>query len=292
MPHEDGVRSNDGMGAAVRTVDLSNGTALPTMGQGTWCMGDDPATRSQEIEALREGIRRGMTLIDTAEMYGDGRSEDLVGEAISDCRDDVFLVSKVTPGVSRRGTIKACEQSLRRLGTDRLDLYLLHWPGASDFQQMIDAFQQLVADGKIRQFGVSNFTLNQLRRFREIAGGEDAHFQQLLYNLNQRGIEWELLPWLQDHRFAMMAYSPFDQGELFHHDELTEFARQRDLTVGQVALAWLLAKDQVIPIPKSSHPDRAIENAAAREVSLSPGDMDELDEMFPPPTTSGPLQIY
>lgn len=276
----------------MQNVELPNGSTMPKMGQGTWCMGDDPDNRSQEIEALREGLRRGLTLIDTAEMYGDGASEELVGEAISDCRDDVFLVSKVSPGADRAGTINACEQSLRRLRTDRLDLYLLHWPGNSVFEEVIDAFQQLVEAGKICQFGVSNFTLEQLQRFQKISGGEDAQVNQLLHNLSQRGIEMELLPWLQDRLVGVMAYSPFDRGDLIQHDNLRKFAQGRDVTVGQVALAWSLSHDQVIPIPKSSSPDRVVENAAAIDVTLSKEDLAELDLMFPPPTRRQALQVY
>ena len=276
----------------MQNVKVPNGSSMPKMGQGTWCMGDDPDKRSQEIEALREGIRRGLTLIDTAEMYGDGNSEELVGEAISDCRDDVFLVSKVSPGADRSGTIKACEQSLRRLKTDCLDLYLLHWPGNSVFEEVIDAFRQLVEDGKIHQFGVSNFALEQFQRFLKVSGGEGVQVNQLLHNLNQRGIETELLPWLQDRNFGVMAYSPFDRGDLIHHDGLRKFAQRRDITVGQVALAWLLSHDQVIPIPKSSDPDRVVENAAAIDVTLSKEDLAELDQMFPPPIRRQPLQVY
>ena len=276
----------------MQNVELPNGSSMPKMGQGTWCMGDDPDKRSQEIEALREGIRRGLTLIDTAEMYGDGNSEELVGEAISDCRDDVFLVSKVSPGADRAGTIKACEQSLRRLKTDCLDLYLLHWPGNSVFEEVIDAFRQLVEDGKIHQFGVSNFALEQFQRFLKVSGGEGVQVNQLLHNLNQRGIETELLPWLQDRNFGVMAYSPFDRGDLIQHEGLRKFAQRRDITVGQVALSWLLSHDQVIPIPKSSDPDRVVENAAAIDVTLSKEDLAELDQMFPPPIRRQPLQVY
>ena len=265
---------------------------MPKMGQGTWYMGEDPDKRSQEIEALREGVRRGLTLIDTAEMYGDGASEGLVGEAIFDCRDDVFLVSKVTPGANRAETIEACERSLGRLKTDRLDLYLLHGSGNTVFEETVDAFQQLVSDDKIRQFGVSNLDLGQVKHFHQISGGEETQVEQLLYNLNQRGIEWDLLPWLQERSFGMMAYSPFDRGELVRHDGLKRFAQQRDIDVGQAVLAWLLSHNQVIPIPKSSHPDRVAQNAAALHVTLSDEDHAELDRMFPAVKGPQPLQIY
>lgn len=273
------------------TIKLSDGSTMPKMGQGTWLIGDDPGNRAQEIEALREGVRRGLTLIDTAEMYGNGRSEHLVGEAISDCRDEVFLVSKVTPGGSRAHTIQACERSLRRLGTDRLDLYLLHWSGGR-FEDTVEAFERLIADGKIRRFGVSNLDQHEVRRFCSIPGGEQATVNQLLFNLNQRGIEWELLPWLRRRRMATMAYSPFDRGDLLNHRGLRKFAEERQITPGQAALAWLLDQDQVVPIPKASHPDRVRENADALEVSLTPEDRVELDQMFASPKGPEPLQIY
>ena len=276
----------------MQTVELPNKTVMPKMGQGTWFLGEDPDKRSQEIEALREGIRLGLTLIDTAEMYGDGQSEELIGEAIADCRDDVFLVSKVSPGANRDETIEACEKSLQRLGTDRLDMYLLHGPGNTVFEETVEAFLQLMADGMIRQFGVSNFTLDQLQEFRQIPGGDDTQVEQLLYNLNQRGIEWDLLPWLQEKGMGMMAYSPFDRARLVKHDGLKKFAQERDINVGQAALAWLLSHDQVIPIPKTSHPDRVAQNAAALEVSLTDDDRAELDRIFPPPDGPQKLQIY
>ena len=276
----------------MQTVELPNKTVMPKMGQGTWFLGEDPDKRSQEIEALREGIRLGLTLIDTAEMYGDGQSEELIGEAIADCRDDVFLVSKVSPGANRDETIEACEKSLQRVGTDRLDMYLLHGPGNTVFEETVEAFLQLMADGMIRQFGVSNFTLDQLQEFRQIPGGDDTQVEQLLYNLNQRGIEWDLLPWLQEKGMGMMAYSPFDRARLVKHDGLKKFAAERDINVGQAALAWLLSHDQVIPIPKTSHPDRVAQNAAALEVSLTDDDRAELDRIFPPPDGPQKLQIY
>lgn len=276
----------------MNTVDLPDGSSMPKMGQGTWLLGDDPQTRMQEIETLREGVQRGLTLIDTAEMYGNGRSERLVGEAIADCRDDVFLVSKVTPGGNGAQIITACEQSLSRLGTDRLDLYLLHWAGGTSFEDTIEAFEQLVADGTIRRFGVSNLDQPQTQRFCSIPGGEHTQVNQLLFNLHQRGIEWDLLPWMQITGRAVMAYSPFDRVDLLKHDGLRRFARERDMTSGQAALAWLLDHDQVVPIPKASHPDRVRENAAALDVSLSVQEREELDRLFPRPTAPEPLEIY
>lgn len=274
------------------TVALPNGSSIPKMGQGTWHLGDDPDNRAQEVEALREGIRRGLTLIDTAEMYGNGRSEQLVGEVIADCRSEVYLVSKALPGSNRSQTIEACENSLKRLGTDYLDLYLLHGVGDAAFEDTIAGFRHLLEQGKIREFGVSNLDVEQMQRWYSLSGGEQTQVEQLLYNLNQRGIEWDLLPWLQDKGLGMMAYSPFDRASLVKHEGLQEFARVRDITAGQSALAWLLDQDQVIPIPKSTHPERAAENAGALDVSLSAEDHSELDRIFAPPNGPQPLQIY
>lgn len=273
-------------------LTLPCGDTVPAIGQGTWFIGDDPAMRETEINALRTGIDTGMTLIDTAEMYGNGRSERLVGEAIAGRRDAVFLVSKVLPSnAGFEDTIAACEASLQRLGTDHLDLYLLHWQGSVPFQETVAAFERLQADGKIRHYGVSNLDLAATQAFVQ-AGGKAAQVNQLLYNLNQRGIEWALLGWLQQAGLATMAYSPFDGGRLAQHDVLANFAARRDMTAGQAALAWLLHQEEVMSIPKSGHPQRVIENAAAAEIEFSADDLAELNELFAPPQGPEPLQIY
>ena len=277
----------------MQTIRLPSGGTMPKMGQGTWFLGDDPDKHAQEIEALREGIRRGLTLIDTAEMYGDGRSERLVGEAIADCRDHVFLVSKATPNhADKRQLIQACEDSLRRLGTDHLDLYLLHWPGGTPYAETIAGFEQLQRDGKIAHFGVSNLDVDEMQDFVSAPGGGACQVNQLLYNLNQRGIEWDLLPWLQERGIGMMAYAPFDRPAVINNDGLVAFAQARDISPAQTALAWLLDQDHVIPIPKASHPDRVADNAGALDVALSADDRRELDRLFPPPDEPRPLQIY
>lgn len=274
-------------------IELPSGQTMPKMGQGTWFMGDTPGQRDQEIETLREGIRRGLTLIDTAEMYGNGRAERLVGEAIADCRDDVFLVSKVSPGhAGKQAVIQACEASLKRLGTDYLDMYLLHAPGNASPAETIAGFEQLQRDGKIRHFGVSNLDLEQIQDFMAAPGGKNCQVNQLLYNLNQRGIDWDLLPWLQERGLGMMAYSPFDRAAVIDTASLADFARERGISPGQAALAWLLSHDQVVPIPKASHPERVADNAGALEVELTRDDLHELDRLFPAPTGPGPLQIY
>lgn len=277
----------------MKTVTLPNGTEIPAMGQGTWCMGDDSDQRSQEIETLREGIRRGLTLVDTAEMYGGGRSERLVGEAIADCRDDVYLISKVSPShAGKKQLVKACEDSLQRLGTDHLEMYLLHVPGSAPYAETIEGFEQLQNDGKIGSYGVSNLDLGEMQDFVNAPGGDGCQVNQLLYNLNQRGIEWDLLPWLQERNIGMMAYSPFDRPAVIQNDSLVSFAKERNISPAQAALAWLLDQDHVIPIPKASDPDRVTDNAGALDVTLSADDRRELDQIFPAPDGPQRLHIY
>jgi len=277
------------------TLMLPAGERVPAMGQGTWYLGDDANRRREEIRALQAGIDHGLSLIDTAEMYGSGRSESLVGEAIAGRRDEVFLVSKVLP--SNAGTsqaIAACEASLKRLGTDRLDMYLLHWEGSVPFEDTIAAFEQLQATGKIRHFGVSNLDLAASQAFQAASASSGVGMQtnQLLYNLDQRGVEWDLLAWLGQQGIITMAYSPFDGGQLIANPALIEFAGERDMTAGQAALAWLLHQDSVLPIPKSGTPARVIENAGALQVTLGAADLAQLDELFRPPSAAEPLQIY
>ena len=277
----------------MKHVTLPCGEKMPALGQGSWFLGDDPATWRDEIAALQVGIERGLSLIDTAEMYGDGRAERLVGEAIAGRRDDVFLVSKVLPSnAGRERAIAACEASLERLGTECLDLYLLHWRGGATYEDTIAAFEQLQRDGKIRHFGVSNLDLQATRDFQAAPGGDALQVNQLLYNLNQRGIEWDLLPWLQDQGIAAMAYSPFDGADLLEHYGLQRFARERDITAAQAALAWLLKHDGVVPIPKSGRVTRVEENAAAFDICLSEDDHAALDALFAPPKGPRSLAIY
>ena len=276
----------------MKTVALPNGERVPALGQGTWNMGDDRARRSAEIAALQAGIERGLTLIDTAEMYGDGRAEALVAEAIAGKRETVFLVSKVLPNhASKRGTLAACEQSLKRLKTDRIDLYLLHWRGNEPFSETLEAFTQLQRAGKIRHYGVSNLDLNDLREWWQCAGGDAMVTNQLLYNLSRRGIEWDLLPWLREQRVPLMAYSPLEQARLLQKKPLADFARRHGLTVAQVALAWLLANDDVIVIPKSGNRARIEENATALDITLTAAQRAELDGLFPPPAGPQALEM-
>ena len=278
--------------APIRTATLPSGEAVPVLGQGTWYMGDGVHPRGDEIAALRAGIDLGMTLIDTAEMYGSGRSEELVGEAIAGRRDEVFLVSKVLPGnASRSGTIKACEQSLKRLRTDRLDLYLLHWPGSHPLAGTLDGFEALRQAGKIRHFGVSNFDTDEMESLWAEPGGPQTATDQVLYNLTRRGIEWDLLPWCRSKGVPLMAYSPIEQGRLLEHSALHAVAERHGATAAQVALAWVLRHDDVIAIPKSGRIAHVRENHGALDLGLRDADLAELDRAFPPPTGPEPLAI-
>jgi diketogulonate reductase-like aldo/keto reductase len=255
-------------------------------------MGDDHATRDEEIAALRLGLDLGLTLIDTAEMYGDGRAEALIAEAIAGRRDEVFLVSKVLPGhATRRGTVAACEQSLKRLKTDRIDLYLLHWRGDVPFAETMTALHALQRAGKIRHCGVSNLDLADMQELWAVAGGTAVATNQLLYNLARRGIEWDLLPWLRERRIPVMAYSPLEQGRLVKHPQLASFARRLGMTPAQAALAWLLAKDDVIVIPKCGRRERIPENFGALDHVLTAAQLAELDRLFPPPGGPRPLEM-
>jgi diketogulonate reductase-like aldo/keto reductase len=276
----------------MKRVPLPAGETVPALGQGTWHMGEDPAKHEEEVAAIRLGIELGLTLIDTAEMYGEGAAEMLVGEAIRGQRDKVFIVTKVYPHhASRREMHRACNNSLQRLGIDVIDLYLLHWPGKVPLDETVAAFGELQRDGKIRRWGVSNFDLALMKALWELPGGSAAQTNQVLYNLAQRGIEWDLLPWLRQHRLPVMAYSPFDEGRLLRKRGLVAFARQHAMTPSQVALAWLLAQDGVIAIPKSGHRERVRENAAALQHPLGAAHLHELDNLFPPPKGPSPLAV-
>jgi diketogulonate reductase-like aldo/keto reductase len=276
----------------MKTVMLPAGERVPALGLGTWHMGDDPRRRADEIAALREGLDLGATLIDTAEMYGEGKAEELIGAAIQGRRDAVFLVSKVYPhDATRRGAVAACERSLERLKTDRLDLYLLHWRGTVPFAETLEAFTRLKAAGKIRHYGVSNLDRSEMEELWNTSGGDQVQTDQVLYNLMRRGIEWELLPWLRERRIPVMAYSPIEEGRLVRDRRLVEFARAAGITPAQAALAWLLANDDMIAIPKSSTVERVKENVAAADVRLTRAQLAELDRLFPPPDGPVPLEM-
>jgi len=275
-----------------KSVRLPGGEQVPALGQGTWMMGEDPAARAEELATLRLGLDLGLTLIDTAEMYGEGLAEELVGEAIAGRRDEVFIVSKVYPhNASRRGAVAACERSLRRLGTDRIDLYLLHWRGQVPLGETVQAFETLQRDGKIRHWGVSNLDLADMRELWKLPGGDRAATNQLLYNLGRRGIEWDLLPWLRERGVPVTAYSPLEQGELTQHPGLQDFARRASMSPAQAALAWLLSRDEVIAIPKAARRERVSENAAALGHWLDAAQLAELDRLFAPPRGPVPLEM-
>jgi diketogulonate reductase-like aldo/keto reductase len=276
----------------MKTVTLPSGEHVPAFGQGTWYMGDDRAKRAEEIATLRLGLDLGLRLIDTAEMYGDGRSEQLVAEAIAGRRDEVFLVSKVLPHhATRRGTAAACEKSLKRLKTDRIDLYLLHWRGNVPFAETLEALMALQSGGKIRHYGVSNLELADMQELWPVAGGAAVATNQLLYNLARRGIEWDLLPWLRERRVPVMAYSPLEQARLLKNARFAAFAKRHGMAPAQAALAWLLANDDVIVIPKCSRRERLRENLGALDHSLTAAQLAELDRLFPPPTGPRSLEM-
>jgi diketogulonate reductase-like aldo/keto reductase len=255
-------------------------------------MGEDRATRAEEIETLRLGIDLGATLIDTAEMYGEGRAEELIGEAIAGRRNEVFLVSKVYPhNASREGAVAACDRSLRRLRTDRIDLYLLHWRGSVPLSETMEVFMALRQAGKIRYYGVSNLDIKDMQELWTVPGGSAVATDQLLYNLSRRGIEWDLLPWLRERHVPVMAYSPIGQAKLSSDRELANFARKYGMTPARIALAWLLASDDVIVIPKTSRRERLKDNLGALDHTLTPIQLAELDRLFPPPTRSQPLEM-
>ncbi len=278
--------------ARMKHVELPGGERVPALGQGTWRMGDRPREREREIAAVRAGIDAGLTLIDTAEMYGDGEAERIVGEAMAGRRDELFLVSKVFPhNASRAGVRAACEASLERLGTDRLDLYLLHWRASADLGAAVAGFEDLRRDGLIRHWGVSNFDETDLADLRQVPGGDACSANQLLYHLGQRAIEHDPLPWMRARGIPAMAYCPLGQGRLLRQRGLREFAERNGITPARAALAWLQSHDDVIAIPKTGNPDRQAENRAAADIALDREQLAELDRLFPPPARRGTLPI-
>ncbi|MGE0258679.1 MAG: aldo/keto reductase, partial [Alphaproteobacteria bacterium] len=249
------------------TVTLPGGETVPGFGLGTWHMGEDRRRAADETASVRLGIELGMTLIDTAEMYGNGRAEEIVADAAKGHRDRLFIVSKVLPyNASRNGVVEACERSLKRLKTDRIDLYLLHWRGSVPLADTLAGFERLRRDGKIRHHGVSNFNTEDMREWAGLAGGETVAANQILYNLSRRGPEWELIPWCRERGIAIMAYSPLEQGRMLDNRGLREVASRRGATPAQVALAWLLRQDGMIVIPKATKLDHVRENRAAADL--------------------------
>lgn len=284
-------------GTEMRSLTLRSGKAIPILGQGTWGMGEHPARQMAEIKALRLGIDLGLTLIDTAEMYGEGGAETLVGEAIEGRRRDVYLVSKVYPhNATRRGAIAACERSLKRMKTDYLDLYLLHWRGSAPLEETFEAFQVLKRAGKVLDCGVSNLDIDDLVEASTLPGGDEMVTDQVLYNLVHRGLEWDLMPWCLEQGIAVMAYSPIehspvDQRGMLDHPVLITIAARYGATPAQIAIAWLLHRKGVVVIPKAAKPEHIRENRAALEIKLTREDLMELDRAFPPPDRKIALEM-
>lgn len=274
---------------SIPTTKLPCGESVPVFGLGTWMMGDRKESFADEVAALQLGLDLGVTLIDTAEMYAD--AELVVAEAVKGRRDDLFIVSKVLPSnASRAGTIAACERSLKRLGTDRIDLYLLHWRGGARLAETVAAFEDLKAAGKIRHWGVSNFDTSDMEELSGLPSGANCQANQVLYNLSRRGIEFDLLPWSRQRSMPVMAYSPIEQGALAENRAVAAVAARHDATPAQIALAWVMRAGGVIAIPKAVKADHVRQNVAALDIALTTEDLAELDRAFAPPARKRPLE--
>lgn len=278
-------------------VKLKDETSIPILGQGTWYMGENSVKRESEIKTLRLGVELGMTLIDTAEMYGDGRSEELVGEALNKYRDKIFLISKVYPHNAGLKNIEiSCERSLRRLKTDHLDLYLLHWRGGIPLKETIDGMERLVKSGKILRWGVSNFDKSDMEELLSYDNGDHCTVNEVLYHLGSRGIEFDLIPWQKKHNIPVIAYCPIAQAgklrkQLLKSRTVIEIARENDVKPIEILLSWCLRSREIIAIPKASTEEHVKENAHAGEIQLSKEQLDRLDTAFPAPRTKLPLDI-
>jgi len=273
-------------------VTLPSGEKVPQLGQGTWRMGESRRSFDEEVAALRLGLDLGMTVIDTAELYAEGGAEEVVAEAVKGRRDGCFIVSKVKPENSTRaGTIAACERCLKRLKTDRIDLYLLHWRGSPRLEETVAGFQALLAKGAIRYFGVSNFDVDDMEELLRLKGGDACASNQVVYNLKRRGIESALVPWSRAHGIPIMAYSPIEQGRLGRDRTLAAIAARHNATPSQIALAWVLRRGDMMVIPKASSEAHVRENRAALDIALTTADFAELDRAFPPPSGTRPLEI-
>ncbi len=276
----------------MKRIRLPSGENVPALGMGTWMIGENPSRRDEEIATIQRGIDLGMTLIDTAEMYGDGSSEKLVGAAIKGQREKVFLVSKVYPhNASRKAMPTACERSLKRLGVDCIDLYLLHWRGTIPLQESVEAFETLKTQGKIRHWGVSNLDQADMRELGELPNGTNVALNQVLYNLSRRGIEWDLLPSLQRRGIPVMAYSPVEQAKLLRERRLAALAAEHGSSVAQLALAFVLDRDGVVAIPKAGRVAHVEDNAGALDVMVTDELRASLDALFPPPRRAKPLEM-
>ena len=276
----------------MKTVSLPDGATMPALGLGTWHMGERRAHRAAEVAALRRGFELGIGLVDTAEMYGEGGAEEVVGEALAGRRDGVFVVSKVYPhNASRRGAIAACERSLARLRTDRIDLYLLHWRGSVPLAETLEAFERLRADGKILRWGVSNFDAADMRELAKLPAGSLCAANQVYYSASRRGVEHDLLPWLRERSIPAMAYCPLDEGALARDATLAGIGAAHAASAAQVAIAWLLAQPGVVPIPKAARLEHVDAIRAAADLVLSARDLALIDRAFPPPHGKEPLSI-
>ncbi|QKC85908.1 aldo/keto reductase [Mesorhizobium sp. NZP2077] len=280
------------MSSTIRTTTLPSGEAIAVLGQGTWKMGEDSRRRADEVSALKLGLDLGITLIDTAEMYASGGAEEVVAEAIAGRRDETFLVSKVLPSnASRAGVQRACENSLKRLRTDRIDLYLLHWPGSVPLAETVEAFEALRKAGKIRHWGVSNFDTEEMEDLVSVANGGNVQTNQVLYNLVRRGLEFDLAHWSRQRGIPLMAYSPVEQGALARNARLDAVAARHNATPAQIALAWVMQQEGVIAIPKASSQEHVRQNFAALDIKFTPQDIADLDRAFPPPTRKRGLEM-
>lgn len=281
-----------------KQVKLKDGTILPALGQGTWMLGDNLGLEKRERESITTGIENGMTVIDTAEMYGSGKSEKLVGKAIKGYnREDLFLVSKVYPhNAGRNAIFSSCEDSLQRMGIDALDLYLLHWRGSVPLKETVECMEELVKEGKIKRWGVSNFDIDDMEELFSIKNGDHCMVNQVLYHLGSRGIEYSLYPWLQERDVVTMAYCPVAQAgdlkqELLENLILKEIANSYDITVIELLLCWVLSKEQVLAIPRTSNPEHAYRNAKCIDIELKLADIERMDAQFPSPKHKSYLDI-
>jgi diketogulonate reductase-like aldo/keto reductase len=276
----------------IATTTMPSGESVPTLGLGTWKMGEDRREFDAEVAALRLGLDLGVTLIDTAEMYGSGGSERVVAEAVRGRRDGTFIVSKVLPSnASRAGTVAACERSLKNLGTDRIDLYLLHWIGSVPLSETVETFEALKLAGKIRHWGVSNFDTDDMEELVALPSGQNCQTNQVLYNLSRRGPDFDLAPWSRARSIPLMAYSPVEQGRLARNGRLDAIAARHNASAAEIALAWVLAQPGVIAIPKAVQPEHVRQNVAAAHIRLTAEDLAELDRAFPPPGRKRPLEM-
>ena len=275
-----------------KLVTLPSGESVPSMGLGTWHMGERIGNPKTGVDALIRGLDLGATLIDTAEMYARGGAERVVGNAIKGRRDNVFIVSKIVPhNASFDGTIRACENSLQRMEIESIDLYLLHWPGNHPLESTVSAFEQLKTDGKIKHWGVSNFDTSDMQELYGIPDGKNCQINQVLYNLSRRGIEWDLLPWCRSMGLPIMAYSPIEQGRLLENKKLKALANEIDVSAAQLSIAWSIRKNDIITIPKASNLQHVSQNIEAWTIKLESTILDELDKLFEPPVRKKGLDI-